>query len=305
MLFMKMKFKTILVLISIILLTSLGVSAQDMDNPNQIYLKDFQNNQDLINSISNGSDDIVGSGVPFEEDIKFQQELKEFRVNEDDIEIKWNNGGINHTHQFLVARAIKILENDIGKDKVGYYYQYTSTLLENADWPDKYENNFFTFLGHFYDPRTKENYLGGTSPTAMTNFKKYANMAVEAYKNNEHKKVNQYLGRALHYLGDANVHHHAENKVAILSDHTKFEKWVDENRENYITTSTDRYPLFNYSWNENLEKIIDSCGYGAIGFIKENKVTDYHLAASQTMDNSQQYMAVFLYKFLQEVGEIE
>lgn len=305
MVFRKVEFKVFLVIISMLLMISFTVSAEEVVNASKWELKDFINHRNLIDSIASGSDEIVGSGVPFEAEIKSQQEIKQFETSENDIGIQWESGGINHTHQYLVSRAIKILENDIGEDKIGYYYQYTSTLLENADWPDKHENNFYTFLGHFYDPRTKKNYLGGTSPTAATNFKQYANKAVDAYNSNEHKKANQYLGRALHYLGDSNVPHHVENKVAVLSDHTEFEKWVDENRQKYITTSTNKYSQFNYSWNDNLEKIIDSCGYGAIGFIEGNKVTNYHLAASQTMDNAQQYMAVFLYKFLQQVGEIE
>ena len=42
-----------------------------------------------------------------------------------------------------------------------------------------------------------------------------------------------YIGRGSHYVSDLNEPHHASNLTAINSNHTAFETYVDEHRNEY------------------------------------------------------------------------
>ncbi len=241
-----------------------------------------------INDIANGSEKIIGN-----------------------TKIKWSSGGIDHTHQYLVSRGITILENDKGYNAAKVFYDYAPTILYNADWPDQYETDGITYKGHFYDVKTGKNWLGGTSPTAKTRFIYWAEKAKLFYNTNI-KKSMQSLGRALHYLADMNVPHHAQNHIVGISDHSNFEKWVDVRRKNYQTNTTKRYSqYFGSTWEEICAGIADysATQAGQVEF-KVNPfgyaylADSYDRVATVTMDNSQQNMAAFLFKFLKVVGEV-
>ena len=53
-----------------------------------------------VQDIANGSDDLYGEGVPIEHG-----------ANPDE---RFSSGGVDHTHQYIVANALKILSNDQG-----------------------------------------------------------------------------------------------------------------------------------------------------------------------------------------------
>ena len=51
-----------------------------------------------VQDIANGSDELYGEGVPIEHG-----------TNPDE---RFSSGGVDHTHQYIVANALKILSND-------------------------------------------------------------------------------------------------------------------------------------------------------------------------------------------------
>lgn len=53
-----------------------------------------------VQDIANGSDELYGEGVPIEHG-----------TNPDE---RFSSGGVDHTHQYIVANALKILSNDKG-----------------------------------------------------------------------------------------------------------------------------------------------------------------------------------------------
>ena len=118
-----------------------------------------------VQDIANGSDDLYGEGVPIEHG-----------ANPDE---RFSSGGVDHTHQYIVANALKILSNDQGNSAFNGELN-SSILMEATDWPDKLgnETDAGTFAGHFYDPDSGKNWLGQTSPTARTRAESYFQAAV-------------------------------------------------------------------------------------------------------------------------------
>ena len=113
-----------------------------------------------VQDIANGSDELYGEGVPIEHG-----------TNPDE---RFSSGGVDHTHQYIVANALKILSNDKGNSAFNGELN-SSILMEATDWPDKLgnETDAGTFAGHFYDPDTGKNGLGQKSPTARTRAESY------------------------------------------------------------------------------------------------------------------------------------
>ncbi|MEN6313536.1 MAG: zinc dependent phospholipase C family protein [Clostridiaceae bacterium] len=227
--------------------------------------------------------------------------------SESDISIQWQSGGWNHTHQFIVARGLTILENDKGWSIAQYFYAENGTalIMEYSDKPDVDETDGITpFLGHFYDPDTGTNYLGGTDPTARARFSTHFYTAVNYYNNNNKTEAWKSLGRALHYYGDLSEPHHASNLIVGLSRHGEFESWVDTNRTDFGVTTSNRY---DYCLNSDIGTIAFAAALNAKSYVSgaESTLTsDMRDAASNTVRLAQEFTAGVLYKFLNEVGEI-
>lgn len=64
-------------------------------------------------------------------------------VNANSMEPQFASGGENHSHQYLVERAIIILGNDSKTSAYNYLRLYESVLREGADWPDDYERDSY------------------------------------------------------------------------------------------------------------------------------------------------------------------
>lgn len=94
-----------------------------------------------VQDIANGSDELYGEGVPIEHG-----------TNPDE---RFSSGGVDHTHQYIVANTLKILSNDkeivhsmVSLTHLFLWRQPTGRInLEN-------ETDAGTFAGHFYDPDT-------------------------------------------------------------------------------------------------------------------------------------------------------
>lgn len=92
-------------------------------------------------------------------------------------------------------------------------------------------------MGHFYDPDTGKNFLGGTSPTAKTWAEFHYNKAVANQKNGKHADALDELGRALHFVQDASEPHHASNITGLNPAHGAFEDYCYEQASYIIETS--------------------------------------------------------------------
>lgn len=78
--------------------------------------------QDLpqqVLDISNGSDEIYGPGAPIE--------------HVENPDERFSSGGVDHTHQYIVSNALKILNNDKGSSILN---TKAAMICEYTDWPD-------------------------------------------------------------------------------------------------------------------------------------------------------------------------
>lgn len=228
---------------------------------------------------------------------------------------QWTSGGADHTHQYILQNAIKILENDKGTNVSQYFYSTGSDeLLEGADAPDKDENDVFTFCGHFYNPDTGKNFLGQTEPTALSRAIEHASLAKENYWNDRSSAMEE-LGRSIHYIEDANESHHASNSIAVLTNHSEYEKWVDSRRTNYVVSSSNLYTYLTpsdldtdfstYVSNITKESATYAKSYKDLATDKgDSKYTNWDTAANATMKHAQKIVAAYLYNFLKSVGQI-
>ena len=115
------------------------------------------------------------------------------------------------------------------------------TLAAASALPDMDETESL-FKAHFYDPDTGTNFRDETSPTAKTRtgthyYDAWYILQADFFMDvtsDEFNQVLESLGRALHYLQDMCVPHHASNKTALASNHLEFESYVEGKLETYI-----------------------------------------------------------------------
>ena len=241
--------------------------------------------------IANGSDDIYGDGVPID--------------HTENPETRFTSGGIDHTHQYIIAQALVILNNDCGasiyNDDV-----YAEALMYNADWPDVLgnETDYGTFAGHFYDPDTGKNWLGQSSPTARSRAESYYSQALHDFKLGDYESAMAYLGRGSHYVADLNEPHHSSNLTELNSNHTEFEKYVDKNRKSYSisgnTLSDDNY---DNALNSSVGDLMYSAAKSAKSLVgKAQNEAQYDEAAAECVKGAIKSVVQYYYKFGNEVG---
>lgn len=239
----------------------------------------------IIDRIAAGSDEIIGNGIPFEDANNYKTQ--------------YTSGGTNHTHQYIVAKAITILRNN---QHINFFDgSIGTTVMKYSDKPDD-DDIGVAFAPHFWDPDTNKNYIGQTTDTAKTRFIEYYESAVEVY-NSDPNLSYEYLGRALHYLADIGEPHHASNKVAVLTNHSQFEKWVDKNRTNFYATSSDKY---SFCINNNLTTILKALGKYSKSYSSDVEDEDnWTNVANNVVPMTQKYTAALLYRYLNDVGVIK
>lgn len=108
--------------------------------------------------------------------------------------------------------------------------------LSDADHKAPYNDPLFpngtmpTWKSHFYDPDTRTNWLGETSPTAVTCGSLYYYLSRDAYGSGDMQQAGYELGLALHYLTDLTQPMHAANFTWLDSRrfgyHTDFENYA-------------------------------------------------------------------------------
>lgn len=214
-------------------------------------------------------------------------------------------GGYDHTHQYIVANAIQILANDFGAN-VLQEPTNSDLILEGADYPDKHENNWI-FLWHFYDPQTEKPYLITATITAKLKSMEYYNSAVEEYKKGNVETAMSYIGRGAHYFSDINEPHHANNLTAVNSNHSAYEKDVDEKRLDYFV---EEYSLDDYYYkqavNMGLNDFIRSHAYVSKslkgGVTSSVGSADSIKASHACVENAISNVAQYFYRFGVDVG---
>lgn len=215
----------------------------------------------------------------------------------------WSGKGSNSTHQFIVEKAVAILNRDFSGLPVS---NYGMVLKTGADWPDASQTDNGTFAGHFYDPDTGRTHTSMITVTAKDRLDEWYTDAVSMYKSGDTVTGMSYLGRALHYAADLSTPHHAANKVAFVSNHTTYENWVKNNQTKYIETST---PSSTYTWARNTS--VESMGHNfavnaksQIGNADSGTTRGYEAATSIALPKAQRNSVAILYKFCVDVGLI-
>lgn len=174
--------------------------------------------------------------------------------NMNTVQPLWQSGSDGNlaTHELITMQALLCFINDYGFYNISgtEALAITLTLAAASSLPDKDEIGN-AFAGHFYNPDTQKNWAGSKTNTAKTNAEAHYKKAYDKLKTNVNMSVNsddfayvmEELGRALHYIQDASQPHHANNKVAVLSNHSDYEKYVDSKINDYIgnVESTPRY----------------------------------------------------------------
>lgn len=293
--------KKLLSLVTVFMLVFM-TSAVALAGGNDSNLKGLKKNAEIVKAIAAGEDYLVGGGVPFDGDTESQG----------DVSIQWASKGVNHTHQYLTSRALTILKNDKGDKTANLLIKYSSILLSNSDWPDSYENDFSLYLGHFYDPNTGKTLFNLSKPTAMSRFLDHAQKAAKYYAKNKNASM-QELGRALHYLADINTPHHAALLTTLNSNHAAFERFVDSTRLDYCVDTTDKYSgLATADSSRDLkgysQEIFNLSAWHALEYKNQatsTSVGDMQIAATATMEYSQEIMAAYLFNFLRAVKAVK
>ncbi|OPX86816.1 MAG: Phospholipase C precursor [Pelotomaculum sp. PtaB.Bin104] len=262
----------------------------------------------IINDIASGNT-LIGSGVPFDS-VFFRQTMHACWAlkKSGGINLAWASGGPSHTHQFIASNGILILSYDQGNAIIEHLYEDNGAdiIMEYADKPDVDETDMpFINAGHFYNPAKGTNYWGKTSPTANQRFCVHYGAAVYNYSSNK-KFAWQELGRAIHYLSDLNVPHHASNRTPLDSNHSVYEKWVDANRFNYIITSCPN-EVYKYCMDNSIWVIGHKMAVNAnsnIQYALQSDEKSMHIAATNTLKEAQKFTAGIYLKFLKEVREV-
>ena len=228
----------------------------------------------------------------------------------DRITPQWASNGAVGTHQFLTGQAMAILLTDNPTMDKLLTPEYQNLLLTNSDWPDTYENDGGLYTSHFYNPYTGKTFLGTT--TALTRFTAHANAAKKYYAKNKKQSMTE-LGRALHYLGDINEPHHAALLVALLSSHTQYEDWINENEYIYRIDSIASYKTFipidaKRSYATYCTELFRKAAFNAYSFKDLANTYDpvkWDQSAAGTLPFAQESIAVFLYNFFYSVGAVK
>lgn len=253
----------------------------------------------------------------------------------------WGSGGsyteqsTTHAHQLIGMKAINILNSDWGTSAASLLNDHMDTFLVYCNKPDEIENDFYTYLGHFYDPDTGKNYLYLSTPTAMSRFKSHADNAKALFlkaqnesdtdtKNQLVDQSFQELGMAVHYLEDMTNSYHADNKIGGLTYHTQYEDYIDsliESDTDYESFTAVSSNLYNEYSDKNFDAYMQSFGDDSARFAKsyygmasattrsyliitKPDYSKWTLAGEITIKKAEQEVAAFLYRYLQEIDQV-
>lgn len=218
---------------------------------------------------------------------------------------QFKSGGSTHTHQYIVTKALAVLYKDKGYSVLNNA-TYANELKTYTDWPDKIgnESDSATFSGHFYNPYTGKSWTGSKTKNALTRAIGYFNDALAAVQEGDMSDAIVKIGKGTHYVSDLNEPHHASNLTALNSNHTEFEKYIDEHLSDfYIEGNTISSYLYAETQTRTMTDILKDGAYYAydLKYMAQDEDT-YYQAADLCVQHAIQNVAQYLYAFGVEAG---
>lgn len=240
---MNIKKKFLAVLMSLLLISTVFFSM-----PASAYSKPFDINDYTVEDLQNMGYDERKELLNKFIDTYDPYGIKEMKAKSYNIaQPLWKSDagkGNGATHEMITMQAFLCFVNDYGFYNINGTEALVVTLLLSAasGMPDDDEIGLLPFAGHFYNPDTQKNWAGSKTNTAKTNAQKHFTNAYNKLKTNVNMSVDsedfQYvlneLGRSLHYIQDASETHHANNMIGGFTNHSDYEKYVDERISSYI-----------------------------------------------------------------------
>ncbi|MDD6772045.1 MAG: hypothetical protein SPJ62_16255 [Inconstantimicrobium porci] len=228
---------------------------------------------------------------------------------------RYESGGSNHSHQIFCNNAFNILCNDFGRENIQPILNDKYVIVISSDLPDKDEKDNL-YSSHFYNPYSGKSYLAGflkgSKENAYKKYREHLNNALDNYKSNHEYAITEF-GRSLHYFQDINEPHHVANLTAANSTHYFYEKYVDNRNYDLLINHSSKYNEYkDYRFKEFADMIFVKSAKYAYSFssVVNNPILyltgdRWFEAAKSTTDNMQQYMAALIYRFYEEVGEVD
>ena len=223
----------------------------------------------------------------------------------------WSSGTIADdgsylTHGFITETALDVLTSKLSAADTFFTARCMNQLKLGSVKPD-FDENDNTFAWHFYGPNGL-NIIFGTT-TAYSKFIEHYNNAVDRYEEGNNTAIWDsmlILGRALHYLQDLKVPHHASNAAAYVTNHLDFERLAEENMESFAIssiTSSDLVTIARQSLGTTADNSAEHARdwYPDASSVVESQNMD---AIEATLERAQKDTAGILYKFMIDVGVI-
>jgi hypothetical protein len=180
-------------------------------------------------------------------------------------------------HRKLIEGAVQILKQGAPEGDVASFQAWWDQKedgktifrdavfegLRDADY-NILHNNLFTFSSHFYDPDTKTNYFGTSSPTAMESALWYFYDSLEEKKLGRSRQAGYQLGLSLHYLTDLSQPMHAANfrnyPEQLLPNmwHSMFEKYAEDLSHEVVTPQSRAYLDQELKNAGNIKNLVDA-----------------------------------------------
>ncbi|WP_066636162.1 zinc dependent phospholipase C family protein [Desulfolucanica intricata] len=304
---------------ALISLTGL-IIASKINNDNNRYNEDILISKELMSSEvdpSHLSSNMTQEDIEAAEIQEFGKTLKEIAKDIEqkydqiknnssigNVEINWTSDYKNYsteasTHRWITWKGKDILKGD---NKLNWYNianNYRSYLYNGSDIAD-FEGWFTLFVDHFHDPDTDLNLIGSTT-SAADKCQECFDLAVDYWKNNLKNDAMLYLGKALHYLQDCNMPHHAALYPVILTSHKNFEKYANSVKDNYVYVFGGYY-----NWAKSPFDYCDrAAGYAKayIDYVDDvNNQKKWAYVADNNLCRAQKTTAGLMGQFFQAVG---
>lgn len=237
------------------------------------------------------------------------------------------------THSLIAEHGLSMLNNDLSgnesqkiKDNIKILNEHLGDLKLGSTYPDYDPNAYDLYQDHFYDPDTGNNFTIDNSwyasypiyDTAETQVRKFTTLAKNEWEKGNFKEATFLLGQGLHYLGDLNTPYHASNVTAVDSPgHVKYETFVEERKDKYAlntsgndtTSGVYKEAMENPSFNKWMTQ--NSIKYAKIAkdlYYSHSTMShswdDWDYSGREAIKNSQVCTAGFLYRFMNEVSNV-
>lgn len=202
--------------------------------------------------------------------------------------------GFASTHAFINHQALVILYCDERKTEARLLTRHQRFLDSGACRAD----GGIGCTSHYYNPHTKRGLRWCTPATQACT--RHFFLAVTAWLYNHPRRAMLHLGMATHLVQDACVPHHAHGLVRL--GHGKYEKWVQQNREQYAVTSDGLYrptSLTPAEWVISNSRV----AYEYLWLVAKSRNEDgFHQATKDLLALAQRSTAGFWLYFLKKVG---